>query len=96
MTMTTLFHLYFNASLYYITIVLGIYTRWYDENDDSKLYDVMTLIPVSAANHQTSCLYDTVNVDIFAQQNFRASSPMRHIRAVKFSRICCLFLFVLL
>ena len=39
---------------------------------------------------------DTVNVDIFAQLNFRASSPMRHICAVKFSRIYCLFLFVLL
>ena len=37
----------------------------------------------------------TVNVDIFAQLNFRASSPMTHIRAVKFSCICCLFLFVL-
>ena len=27
---------------------------------------------------------NTVNVDIFAQLNFRASSAMRHIRAVKF------------
>ena len=73
MTMNTLFYLYFNASLYYITFVLNIYTRWFDENDDSKLYDVMTLIPVSATNRHTSCLYDTVNVDIF--------------RAAKFSRI---------
>ena len=35
----------------------------------------------------------TVNIDIFAQLNFRASSPMRHIRAVKFSRICYFYLF---
>ena len=32
---------------------------------------------------------DTVNVVIFAELNFRASSPLRHVRAVKFSRICC-------
>ena len=38
----------------------------------------------------------TVNVHIFAQPNLHASSIRRHIRAVKFSRIYQLILFVLL
>ena len=51
---------------------------------------------VMFVNEIKVCRSSTVNVDIFAQLNFRASSPLRQIRAVKFSRICCLFLFVLL
>ena len=38
----------------------------------------------------------TVNVDIFAQLNFRASSPRCHFRVDKFSRILQLILFALL
>ena len=41
------------------------------------------------------CFY-TVNVHIFAQLNFRASSIRRHIRAAKFSRIYQLILFVII
>ena len=37
----------------------------------------------------------TVNVDIFVQLNFRASSPRCHFRVDIFSRICQLALFAL-
>ena len=37
--------------------------------------------------------FSTVNVDIFAQLNFRASSPMEHIRVFQFSRTYQLILF---
>ena len=45
---------------------------------------------------KSSYYFYTVNVDIFAQLNFRASSPMEYIRVFLFSRICQLVLFVLL
>ena len=48
------------------------------------------LIKSGCASHAT-----TVNVDIFAQLNFCASSPRRHFRVDKFSRIGQLTLSVL-
>ena len=64
---------------------------------DMFIGEIISDLSRSSASSSGGNMYlSTVNVDIFVQLNFRASSPMTHNRAVKFSRICCLFVFVLL
>ena len=74
---------------------------------DSQKYKVIDVVDVNVYWRQYWLIYTTqthshspghftVNLDISAQLNFRASSRRRHIREVKFSRTYQLIIFVLL
>ena len=73
-----------NSALTYLLIMCDIHALWPPPP------------PTPTQNSALTSLLTTVNVDIFAQLNFRASSPRCYFHMEKFSRIMQLILFSLL